>query len=585
MKKLHILAAASLSLACVGCNDFLDRTPYTEVSSSAAFSSPTMAETVVTGAYANLRAEYGNVNGINFDALASVLDPRDNTLADSYAYLLGTAQPSAGMFSNRWKRLYEGINRANDVINHIGSVPGMDEALKARRAAECKFLRAYNYYQLNALWRGVPIYLENLSDAEYTRPRSTEQEVWEQCVADLSDCIDCESIPDRLAASSSDWGRATRAAALALRAKVYMWQRMWDKAEADLRRVGELGHSLFRGPYAELFTLDNEHCDEMIFSITMTELSGLGSVMPDIYGNRCTAGYGHGQYFVSPGFVDSFEWADGRPFDWDEVIPGYSELSPGARRVYFLRDNITSEESLIAQNAGADLSKYLPSGNEARVEAAYAGRDPRLAAIAITPGADYVGGATGSPLTYRLRYPYRSVNAPSFDILTDQPSAYRYPVRKFVPVGVTIKNTTYSPIDVPVLRYAGVLIDLAECINEQGRVAEAATVLNAVRRRAGVAELNAPGNLHTAVAGADDMRQRIYKERRWELAGECVLYYDELRQGTWKEAKFAPGNGMTEIWGECSRPYRWGGEGYDVWPVPRVELEKNPNLTQNPGWY
>ena len=53
------------------------------------------------------------------------------------------------------------------------------------------------------------------------------------------------------------------------------------------------------------------------------------------------------------------------------------------------------------------------SGNEARLRAAYENRDPRLAAIAITPYSTYDGGASGSVVTYTSRYPYRDWQAPS----------------------------------------------------------------------------------------------------------------------------------------------------------------------------
>lgn len=584
MKKYHILLVVAVSTIAGGCNDFLDRTPYDEVGNKAVFSTPSLAESVVTGAYSNLRADYNSTTAVNFDALSSVLDPGDIALHQRYEYLLGNIQSDNALFSNRWKRLYEGINRANDVINNMGGVPEMTDELKACRIAECKFIRAYSYYLLNACWRGVPIYLENLADAEYTKPRSTEEQVWQQCIDDLTDCIDCESLPDKYAAGSSDWGRVTKGAAYALRGKVYMWLKKWSDAEADLRKVGELGYKLYEGNYADLFTLANEHCDEMVFSITMTELSGMGNVLSSVYGTRATAGYGHSQFYLNPTFIDSYEWADGRPFKWDDVIEGYSTMSPKSRSVFFLRDNMSAEEAANMQAYGSDMSQYLESGNEARIAAAYAGRDPRLAATAITPSAQYVGGSTGSAVTYTMRFPYRSMNAPAFDILTEQPSNYRYLIRKFVTVGTEYANPTFNPVDIPVIRYAGVLIDLAECLNEQNKTDDAIPVLNQVRNRAGVAPLNQLGNDNVKVNGKDDMRRRIVNEQHWELAGEGVLYFDELRRGTWHSDKFFTGNGMNEIWGEVILPYQWR-DNYGLWAVPRAEIDKNGNLTQNPGWF
>src|SRR5690606_7644692 len=185
----------------IGCSCFLDRSPYDEVSSENVFTSAALAESVVNGTYSNLRYDYSNFGTeiINWDALSSVLDPADANVSLNYSYLLGTIQPNNPMFLRYWQRLYEGVNRANDVINNISRVPDMSDEVKARRIAECKFLRAYHYYRLNSLWRGVPIYLENLANAEYTRSRASEEDVWNQIIQDLTDCINTAELPGKYA--------------------------------------------------------------------------------------------------------------------------------------------------------------------------------------------------------------------------------------------------------------------------------------------------------------------------------------------------------------------------------------------------
>ena len=86
------------------------------------------------------------------------------------------------------------------------------------------------------------------------------------------------------------------------------------------------------------------------------------------------------------------------------------------------------------------------------------------------------------------------------------------------------------------------------------------------------------------VTTKEDLRERIVRERRWELAGEEVLYYDELRQGTWKDFRFADGNGLLEPWGTAEYRNQWGGNAYLHWPIPSKEAEMNRNLIQNDGW-
>jgi hypothetical protein len=79
----------------------------------------------------------------------------------------------------------------------------------------------------------------------------------------------------------------------------------------------------------------------------------------------------------------------------------------------------------------------------------------------------------------------------------------------------------------PVYRYAEVLLFMAEALNEQGKPAEAATYLNQIRTRAGLAAT-------TATAQAT-MREAIFKERRVELAFENKRWFDLTRTGRVKE--------------------------------------------------
>ncbi|MES2731687.1 MAG: RagB/SusD family nutrient uptake outer membrane protein [Bacteroidota bacterium] len=586
MKKVIGVLLLPAMILMGGCKKFLDRSPYDEISSENAFTSKALAESVVNGAYGNLRYDYSNFEPavLNWDAFSSAMDPSDANVFLNYSYLTGTIQPNNRSFLTYWSRLYEGVTRANDVINNIDRVPDMGNDIKARRIAEGKFLRAYHYYRLNSLWRGVPIYLKNLSPLEYSSPRATEQEVWDMIVQDLTDCINTAELPAKYAANSNDYGRINKAAAYTLRGKVYLWQKRWDLAELDFRQVGGMGYSLYTGSYANLFKLAQEKSDEMIFSVQMEELTGMGNVFSRTYGNRMTAGAGNSSFFMNTRFVESYEWANGKPFNWDEVVPGYNAMNPKARSVYFLRDNITSAEQSTMTTYGADMAKYLPTGNEARIRAAYTNRDSRLEATVITPYAGYSGGFSGTAINYASRWPFRSSTAAPYDLQTNSNTYMLYSIRKFVTEGRQFLNVSFNPIDVPIFRYADVLLGLAEALNEQGKYQEAIPFLNQVRNRAQVAPLNEVGNSYVAVGSSSDLRLRIRKERKWELAGEEQLYYDELRWGTWQTDKFATGNGMLEVWGAPVYNYNWGGTAYLKWPIPSSETERNTKLIQNDNW-
>jgi len=573
-------------VAIVGCDsEMLNLSPYDKISSGNVWGKASLAEQVVTGVYNNLLNEYGTSSSklLNWEAFSSVMDP-STMIQNQYPMLFGGVTSNTPFFETHWKVFYEGIFRANDVIANIHKVPDMSEKVKARYVAECKFIRAYYYFRLNALWRGVPVYLEPVEVEDCIRPRSPEAKVWEIIIDDLTDCIEEVNLPDKYPASSSDYGRITKGAAYTLRGKTYLWTKNWNAAQIDFEEVGKMGYGLFTGGYNNLFTEANERCEEMIFSIQMVELNDYGSARARSYGGALTAGNGYNTYFMNTKFIDTYENVDGKPFNWDDYLPGYTTMDPKARSVFFLRDNLTSKEKNSMKTYGADMNLYLSTGNETRILAAYQSRDPRLLATAITPYSKYLGGMTGSDIEYTYRWPYKGYDSRDpFDYRIAFTNNFMvYPVRKFVPKGQEYVFPTYNPIDIPVFRYADVLLGLAEALNEQDKVELAIIEINKVRERAGVAALNS--NTYTQVSGKEDLRKRIQHERRVEFACEEQVYFDELRWGTWKETKFAEGNGLLEVWGAPVYQYVWLGDQCLLWPIPAAEKEKNPNLEQNPDW-
>ncbi len=590
MKKSFYIVL-SCSLMAVSCSGFLDKIPSDKLSSKLVYTDPVLAENAVRGVYHNLAWEFNSQDNVkyNWDAYAGVLDPVDY-FTGAVPFLSGNVLSTNGVFTTFWKRYYEGINRANDVIENIGNVPGMSEQIKQRRLAECRFIRAYYYYRLNCRWRGVPVYLQNLAPDEYTRGRSEEEKVWETILEDLNYCIDNENLPGKYASNDSDYGRITKGAAYVLRGKVYMWLKQWELAEADFLKLGELGYDLYEGNYADLFTEANEKCREMIFSIQYIPQSGFGNALSYIYGNMETVSKGNDQFVLNTDFADSYECKDGKPFKWDDYLPGYSELSEKERCAYFFRDGMTEAEISTQKEYGANMSLYLNSGNEARLKNIYNKRDPRLAATVILPYSTYVGGSTGAALTYTSRFPYRKDTAPEYDLQTRYITKMHYWMRKFVAKGVEYSSSEYTGIDMPVFRYADVLLCLAEALNEQGRTDEAVKCVNRVRDRAGVAELDS--NSWTAVEGQEDLRRRIINEKHWELAGESgTLYEDELRWGVWHERRFLgsePGAlsnaGLKQVWGENLSQYIYAGDFCYKWAIPQSERQRNGNLSQNEGW-
>ncbi len=127
-----------------------------------------------------------------------------------------------------------------------------------------------------------------------------------------------------------------------------------------------------------------------------------------------------------------------------------------------------------------------------------------------------------------------------------------------------------SPQNYIFIRLADILLLKAEALNETGDVAGAAALVNQVRSRV---------SLPNTTAGTQaEMQLAIEKERRLELAFEGVRWYDLKRTGRAIEVI----NGVTNFGPVDSRynimPFRL------LWPIPQSELDKNSQLSQNPGY-
>ncbi len=573
-KLIKAVAAFSLVVALfsmIGCEKgLLDTLPRTQVLTANMWNTDNLTDLGVNGVYQALKL---GETLYKYDQYVT-LQPRDNQVL-----LNGTATSSSGLFSSEWQSLYEGVHAANNAIWGITNVSPSATEKKQRYLAEVKFLRAFFYYRLNQLYKGVPIYLEPIAWDNVLRERNTEQEVWDQILADLNDCIAESNLPDRYNAGNVNYGRITKSAAYALRGKVYMYLQRWENAIADFQTVQNFGHSLFAN-YANLFKGSNEQSPEVIFSIQNMALAGYGSDYQFVFGSRSAFGSNWNTILVHPDAVDRYENVDGTKFNWDNILPGYTAMTAAQREVFFLRNNLTDAERASAAARGADMSRYLPTGNEARLQSAFSNRDPRLATNVILPYSTFVGNNAGVDQQFTMRWPFRAEFGNTFDLRTDIPARFYYLPRKFVYEGANpgIPDRSNGAYDYIVIRFADVLLLLAEALNElQGRTMEAAAKVNEVRARAGVAAI--------AVSSSQtEMRQRIRDERRRELMCEGIIFFDEMRWKTWRETSFYTGNGIKQAFGRIDAPYNWVGDHIYTWPIPRTEIQRNPNLEQNEGW-
>lgn len=175
-----------------------------------------------------------------------------------------TFTPATSTFQSVWTTAYRAINRANAVIDRVPNI-AMDNDLKNRYVAEAKFMRGFYYFTLVRLFGGVPLSLkETTSLNDLSVPRASVDDVYKQIVQDFTDAENV--LP--LTYTTADKGRASKGAAKAFLAKVYLTRQEWAKASAKAKEVMDLGagYDLWAN-YADIFSIANENGKESIFEV------------------------------------------------------------------------------------------------------------------------------------------------------------------------------------------------------------------------------------------------------------------------------------------------------------------------------
>ncbi|WP_347158662.1 RagB/SusD family nutrient uptake outer membrane protein [Pontibacter chitinilyticus] len=319
--KRNILALAGiLSIGGLySCSEsFLDVAPEGQTPSENFFTNQAQAIQAVSSIYGNLKG----FNVIAFPWLAVTTIASDNAEKGSVPGDAGfldtfddfTLTSTEGQLNGFWEGQYQGINLANQVISNVPLI-NMDENLKARLIAEAKFLRAFHYFNLVRTFGGVPLRTsvpvgdEEETPEQLNPARATKEEVYNQIVSDLQEAINV--LPANYDAANI--GRATKAAALTLLAKVQLYQKNWNEVLSLTQQVMGMGFALTPN-YHDIFTIAGENNAESIFEIQAQTFPGncgaANSQWAEVQGVRNQFGWG----FVEPteDLVNAFEEGDER---------------------------------------------------------------------------------------------------------------------------------------------------------------------------------------------------------------------------------------------------------------------------------
>jgi len=191
-----------------------------------------------------------------------------------------TVNPAVGPQDDLWASNYQGIYRANILLTKLAGVE-MADTKKARFTAEAKVLRAYYYFDLVRWFKNIPLITVPVSvDKAYDVPQVAPAAIYAQIEQDLKEAIAETNLPNTVPAAT-EAGRITKGIAHALLGKVYLFEKKYTEAAAELKLVNgntpgqantTYGYNLMPS-YAALWKNENKFNTESILEITHTTKS------------------------------------------------------------------------------------------------------------------------------------------------------------------------------------------------------------------------------------------------------------------------------------------------------------------------
>jgi hypothetical protein len=524
-----LMLGAGLTFITQSCKD-LDETLYSEVLAEDFFKTDEEFIASLGEAYSSFGG-IGNHSGLwSINELASdelVIATKGGDWYDG-GVLLQLHQhewtPDNEFFNNTWTFLYGGVSKCNRLIYQFTEL-GTPTALAF--IAELRAVRALYYYWLVDSFGNVPLVTDFL-DTE-APANSDRLVVYNFVLTELNEVIDL--LPT--AKDASTYGRMTRWAALAIRCKLYLnaevytGEAQWQKAADDAQEIVDNGPFSLEDVYSDNFAIDNSKSTENIFVYPYDKVFAPGFNWPMMtltYASQTV--YNLTQqpwngYATVEEFYNSYVDPAQNPGPQGLVWKGLAETQePG-----------TIDERLSNFIVGP---QFNPDGTRTT--------DPGFEGeTAAQPDPD------GAPLTF----------TPHINEI--YPNSWRQGGARIGKYEFELGGTENMSNDFVIFRLSDIILSLAEAKfrGATGGAAEALILVNQVRTRAGV---TAYGSL------TDD---NLLAERGRELFAELVRRQDLIRfgkfGGTWWEKDAS-------------------ADTYELFPIPKAQIDANSKLEQNPGY-
>jgi hypothetical protein len=507
-----LLALSASVLTVAGCKDVLDKTDLSAASEELAYQNEQIAFLSLSYIYdQNLPGWFGQ-SGTGIGATnPSILS--EEAAGDS-PYLQGTVQPNTvtdfgtGLAATS-NANYTKIRTINMFIRSISKSPIPAQPRNALKG-EALFFRAWRYFDLVRVYGGVPLVLtpqdavgEDARAAAYL-PRNTTTECFNQITADLDSAI--AYLPGKY--SSSNWGRITSGAAAAFKARALLtaaspqfnanddatkWQKAFAASQQAKTLLSANGFGLFTSAgvnsYSQLWFTEANNPEAVMVTGFNTTANGTQPAKNNMYDNSTRPSYtgtGGGSNRPTWDLVKAFPMLDGKK-------PGES-----ARYPYTLQQFYKNRDPRFAQTIAFNGATWPLNGNNSYKNWTYL----RL--------------ASGTTFT---------------SVEPSNPTPTSFYLRKAISPTAPANTVNIVGTDWIEIRYAEVLLNLAEAACGVGNLTEAYTQLRAIRARAGIEAGSGDYGLQTGMTRAQ-MFDAILYERQIELAFEGKRFWDLRR---WKK--------------------------------------------------
>lgn len=573
--KYTLLSLLALLLIS-SCEDFLDKKPLTEISEPDVWTDPALVNAFVNSRY--------NQVGVGWTESwqSSVVDETYLTWSRGCEPITqGYVSPSDlgrmngawwGWDNRSWSTVWKNISNCNLFFHKVDEVPFTVEGQKELLTGQVRFIRALMYHDLISRWGAMPLVTKAYTLNDLEEIMATERASYKECVDFMVSELDKAVTELPATFSSTEKGRATSVAALALKSRILLyaasdlmnvdvkneyigyltpesdrWQKAKDAAEACIKAALDNGYGLYdkygddvKTKYTQLF-LEGGNV-EVLFDRQGTT-SADGEAINTIDQTNGPNGYGcWGGNTPLQEMVDAYEMSDGTPFDWNNPDHKKAPYIGRDARMYaaiLCDDDPWKERNVECYVDADDSGKELTSG----------GRDSK-----------YGGDSWNTSLTgYNMR---------------------KFMDESYVPNSWNVK----TPKNWIWLRLGEQYLNLAEACYMCGDEDGARKALNVIRERARMPEVNDTG---------EALMERIRNERRVELAFEEHRYYDVRR---WKLGEKYLNKTVTGIailkLPNGTKTYEPGKtvekrlffERMYWLPIPKSEIDKNPKILQNPGY-